>query len=872
MKLFSILLIVSTALVLPIEQAHAQARASNEEEALLAGGGTAYRYGFESNKDEEFGDWPPGWTRRRGPNFPFYLPVSIQTGSAYRGEFFLRVQLNGGGAVMYSPPIACHALADYVLQGALRTSYLVNDRAFLSISFIDANRQILATHTSEGRHSTDGWRTLRVGPCRAPGAAATHIVIGLHLEPLGERFDINGSADFDDLWLVQSPRVSIELDDPIRIYAPSRDVILRCRTLGPGELPKESEIDAVDAFGKVVDAEFKRLQDKGQVEGRNDPAWKVQFAEPGFYRLRVKLTYEDGQVHRGDSTLVVVTPAPFIARSEFGWTLPHGNSGLPQERMVRLLRNVGISSVKMPVWIGDDMPAIGELIQLNRQLRTVGIELIGLLAEPPKEVLDKLRLRRGAPLADIMRQPQADWLPSLDPLMERLSWQIRSWQVANDRDTSLVSLEDATTPVSVIKQRLDTVGDDVALAISWPWGVTPPTPSEPAAKSPWRYLAISDASLDSAATLDEKLSKAPADAPPIWISLEPTSRQGGDLTARINDLIERIVTAKMHNVAGIFLQSPIRERSGVLTPDGSPGELLLPWRTTANQLAAAEYLGQLTLRKGSVNHVFVRDGRVVVVLSGGEPKQETMYWGSDVRQVDVWGRAVKPAQDGTRQMVDVRDLATFLVGADESVTRFRLAMQLVQQQLPSKFGVRQPAALRIENTFPGSLEGTLQIKPPEGWKVTPERIELRLAQGATAIVPFDWHVPLNGTSGEHAVAFEFNVEADRPYVFDAYTTVEVGSGQLQLFVESQLDSNGNLLVEQRIKNRTELPVSFKCHLYVPGQRRLRGNVANAAGSETVYTYTIPDGKALIGQELWLRAEEIGGSRILSQRCVAREKP
>jgi hypothetical protein len=36
------------------------------------------------------------------------------------------------------------------------------------------------------------------------------------------------------------------------------------------------------------------------------------------------------------------------------------------------------------------------------------------------------------------------------------------------------------------------------------------------------------------------------------------------------------------------------------------------------------------------------------------------------------------------------------------------------------------------------------------------------------------------------------------------------------------------------------------------------------------SYRLPDGRELIGKTLWLRAEEVGGQRILNFRFVATE--
>src|SRR5438132_485646 len=80
---------------------------------LVPGATTIYNYGFEPLPGEEPDDWPPGWTRRRGPGFPIYLPVTITHESFSAGQYSLRMQLNGGGVEMFSPPVPCSTLANY---------------------------------------------------------------------------------------------------------------------------------------------------------------------------------------------------------------------------------------------------------------------------------------------------------------------------------------------------------------------------------------------------------------------------------------------------------------------------------------------------------------------------------------------------------------------------------------------------------------------------------------------------------------------------------------------------------------------------------------------------------------------------------------
>ena len=76
-----------------------------------------------------------------------------------------------------------------------------------------------------------------------------------------------------------------------------------------------------------------------------------------------------------------------------------------------------------------------------------------------------------------------------------------------------------------------------------------------------------------------------------------------------------MVAAKVRGADAIIVSDPFNDENGLMRASGMPGELLLPWRTTAAMLGGAEYVGQMRLPAGSENHIFRRpDGQVVMVV------------------------------------------------------------------------------------------------------------------------------------------------------------------------------------------------------------------------------------------------------------------
>ena len=136
MNLLWSLLILAANQAAPIESRHPEAT-------------EVFHCGFERQNDADYDAWPDGWTRRRGPKYPRYLRIRIVDTPSPQGDSALRIELNGGAAVVSSDRIEVQGLFSYVLEGYLRTEGLVHDRAWFSVTFYDDRNEVVDRFDSE---------------------------------------------------------------------------------------------------------------------------------------------------------------------------------------------------------------------------------------------------------------------------------------------------------------------------------------------------------------------------------------------------------------------------------------------------------------------------------------------------------------------------------------------------------------------------------------------------------------------------------------------------------------------------------------------------------------------------------------------------
>ena len=839
-----------------------------------------FHCGFEEASDTNYDGWPEGWSRRRSPQYPRYLPVRIMPGDAAEGSQSLRMELNGGAAAAFSPPIEVGTMFSYVLEGYLRTQNLRNDRAWFSIDFRDATGKVLETLSSEAVVDARKWKKLRLGPFTPSTAEVRTAVIGLHLEPLDvRRPDLKGVAEFDDLWLGRLPRMTLVTNCPHNIYTSGERIEIGCTLSGIFERDPLLRLELIDASGNEsptvidrMDLPISQIPQRTLAEGGGvtvSTSWRPAIKRPGFYRVHVALEGTTGCILERSTTLAVMRSQEAPPHGEFAWSLP-ANRPLSLDTLAELLPQMGLNWVKLPVWVDEkQMHDLDEIVSFAERLGTRHIETVAVLCDPPPTARPQFGEAPSLQAADIFSAASNVWYSALEPIITRLSLQIRWWQLGVDDDTSFVGYPDVGRKIADVKSHLEQFGRELHLGFGWKMYCEMPTAS---GASPWDFVALSAEPAVTATELKQYVSRPAAEkgSTSRWVVLDPLSADQYDRATRTCDLVERMLAAKVSGAAGVSIPRPFDADHGLLNPDGTAGELLLPWRTTAQALAGARYLGALQLPGGSPNHVFVRDGQLTMVLWNQRTTREPLGLGSELTQTDLWGRSTSLSAGSGPPTATAGRLPSFVTGLSEPVTRWVMTTAFERTRLPSIFGSSQENALVVKNYFPQGVGGRMSLAAPDSWKVFPRNMEFKLAAGEQLRIPVGITLPFDAGTGPQKVRIDFEVNAEQPYTFSVYRELDIGLDDIRLEVSTRINSHGELEVEQNFTNTSPQPLNFKCLLFVPDRRRMVSQVLQVADQRDTKIYRLPNGRELLGKTLLIRAEEVGGPRTLNHRFVADE--
>jgi hypothetical protein len=251
-----------------------------------------------------------------------------------------------------------------------------------------------------------------------------------------------------------------------------------------------------------------------------------------------------------------------------------------------------------------------------------------------------------------------------------------------------------------------------------------------------------------------------------------------------------------------------------------------------------------------------------------QPTTELVNLGAEIEQLDVWGRSTQPDQKEVEgrwlHELQIGPTPIFVTGLTEAAARWQAAAVFENSHIASVAGREQQVVLRLKNTFPQAVSGELALHAPRNWGFDTRPMRFKIAEGDDLRLPIAVNLMPDASSGSQPVRLDFDVAGNQ---FSIHRTLNVGLDDVQIEITTRI-KNGALLVEQHLTNLSNQPLSFQCVLFAPGRRREVRPVTNLGRERATLVFVLPRGEELIGQKLWLRAEEIGGQRVLNYPILA----
>lgn len=917
--------------------AHAQAAAPRESEIRRPDAAKRVVATFDFEEKETNPDPVPRyWIRgqddpainRARPGFPIWNAAELDFTVAASGTGSVVLPTRGGSTslILERGVIPIFAGADYQVTARVRTLELKAAKAVISASFLDAaGKPIPNTEFRTRPVSTDGaWTTISVDALGSSPAAAYLQLELLLLQPdqlprrIGDivpRADVKGSAWFDDIKVLQLPRIELTTSAPGNSFLgnvkPALTATVRDLT---GENVDVRFVIRDAAGGEVARSDGKLTAGNSSIDfAPKLPAFGWYHADVGVYSkgervggAEVGLVWLPALPQRRDPTGIrASTDVPSEPR--FGLLL----NDLPpvvSSNISGVLRAARSGAVILPAWT-DDLSAADISSRVN------------FLAAPISQLLSantSVSLSLPVVPADLARQAKVDaddvfglfirpattWSPWLDPFLDRFGQRITRWQIGSTVTNPRLIPADLGRLTNTLSTHLSKLVPGPITVLAWPEEMVGPA-------------------LDANSSL---LVRTPQNAPSQAMPgvLPPTVPDAACLVTsghpdaapldRAAELARRMIELWVASrPAGQGLSSSRPEPTfylpepwtlaGPRRPQLSPTIELAVWRTLVDRLSGRRVVGTFPAGEGITCYILAPDATrpdqdsprsAALVLWADAPLSSNFAASTSLGQgritfTDLFGNSkdAEPDPEADRELLSqptppirlpVSRSPIFIEGIDLDLVRFISSVRVDPRELMSS-GRATEHAIRFENPWRGGLSAKVTIVQPgaartlggaldRSWTVTPRNTQITVPASSSARVPFTIGFGSGEEAGPRAFVADFDLIAERQYGrIRVRTEIEIALEGLALDVVARrvkTSTGEDIIIEATLTNTGGDAINAEITTFMPGEPRERRTIAGLqSGAQSIRRFVFRDTKrAFTGKKVVVTVSEPArGGRI-----------
>jgi len=844
----------------------------------------------------------PGKVER--PGFPSWNESGFDDDEPYRGAYSVKLPTRGGSAALRlaAGVIPVAPRADYTVRAAVRTRGLRHARARLVARFLDADlKQIEASQQSSGLIRTGGaWEAVR-GELWGdyPGAAWVQVDL-LLLQPdeqgggadgveaamagamveaggavvEGAPDDLSGAAWFDDVAIVQAPRLELSTNSETNVIdAPERPTLrVRVRDL-TGETLR-GEVRVHDLAGELVTRKVLDLPPASAVV-----EWTPALESYGWHLATLDVSSVGAG---GERKLVGRTRLSFVWASR-GAADPADAprlmaiaEGEPLEHLEDLpamagALGVGALQVEIPDGAPERVlgPLEGAVLSALESRFRVALE-VGRVGT---SLARRLHIATDDVLALPLGAESDAWTEFLEPALARFGQRVRRWQLGRVGD-------DHSVYRRFVERR---AGFREAFERLSP---------EPVIATPWSALARVDGETAAGGSLTITLPpEAPAGSVVDYAASWRSAAPGADVTLvirapegrdahRVRQLAWRTLHAWGAPVDRLAYAAPWRW-SEDRRPEALPAPEFAAVRALSDRLHGRELIGEMPMPEGAHALLFSGvEGSVLAVWNEYAAPEEAWFealLGDDldgtngVRAVDLFGNPAAIERSGGRHRVEARADPVFIENVDPELLLFQAGARIEPGFVTSE-GARRELELVLENPWPETVTGRVRMTGPDHWRLAPRTQQVVIEPGREARLPFEVSLGVGEEAGTHTVAVDARLNVGRELLLLPMSPeLEVGIENLSLEGGVRLVDRGpgrpaDVVVVAIVTNVGSSPATMTLSALAPGLPRKQAPVSGLQpGDVAVRQFRFPASADLLsGKPVRLTVSETEGFERLNR--------
>lgn len=791
-----------------------------------------------------------------GGRFPPWNRAELSDAQRVSGEWSVKLPTAGGSTAMRLASGVVPVLpgARYAVTAMVRTEGLHHAAGFVRAWTLDAQLRPIASSQRVSRPvRTEGvWKRVTF-VIEAPDNAAWFQAELQLLQPdemegfqrapaeVIER-DFSGSAWFDDVALVQVPRIEMRTTRPAGIFEAPGKPTLEVRIEDMTRRPLDALVTIYDIDGKqVARRPMPRTQMGRPIE------WSPDLPGYGWYRATLSVS--------GDSATLG------SVRTDFVWGPKLPRVGHP--------RGLGLVA---------DIDRIEPAV-LDAMLRFVEPGTIETAVSPERgggstalaaallEREHELILRADAPHF-VSPEMMRDWMGGVADIVARLGERARRVIVTDADDDAAFWSAKAPVDLDVLRAALRETVPDPIVMLRWDL----------------RHLEN-----NASASADDLAYVVPWSAPPMavevgsrdWPSstdrvviIEVTPSDMGGRRSSCESVAKKAALAWAAGHPRVLLTDPLSVHEDAWSASAE----LAAWRTMAHTLGGTIYEGSMPTAKGVRALIGQRaDTGVLIAWNSGAEQRDAVIRGylgeGPFHAYDIFGNDVPVQISDGKVRLEVGSSPVILNGIDPRVLRFRAGIRFEPQIIPARVE-RLDGDLIITNPWETPITGRVRLREPgqSAWDFLPRVIPFRLEGGETRRYAVEFSFGPGEESGRRELTAEVEVRGERDLpVMSAPMPVEIALEGIELTTAYRFSSRRdgrpeNLVVSLVVTNVGSQAISLEAVAFAPGFAGRQAPVGKVHPGESVTrTFVFEAGaESLRGKSVRVGLTEIDGTGRLNR--------
>jgi hypothetical protein len=191
----------------------------------------------------------------------------------------------------------------------------------------------------------------------------------------------------------------------------------------------------------------------------------------------------------------------------------------------------------------------------------------------------------------------------------------------------------------------------------------------------------------------------------------------------------------------------------------------------------------------------------------------------------------------------------FVEGVDPRLVRFRASFRISPEYLTSRHQVHEGDVL-LGNPWNDTISGTIRLRPPAGWRITPRIHTFSIQPGGQAKLPISLIFTNRMLTGSTFAEARVELIADREYDLSLRAPLEVGVKDLEFVAYWQRDhlreGSTDLIITESVTNTGNSGVTLTAFVSAPGISRQRRSIGGLGPGQTATrTFRLANGAKLL---------------------------